>query len=92
MDRWLQDLHAARFIKLGVGDEDTSASKRGSIEADFQDWIDQLWMRVDRFRSACQCDGSEQEKVHRFQLFHIEPCTVCVCAHARMNEKSSYYN
>ncbi|KDQ97265.1 S-adenosyl-L-methionine-dependent tRNA 4-demethylwyosine synthase-like [Zootermopsis nevadensis] len=62
VDRWLQDLHAARFIKLGVGDEDTSASKRGSIEADFQDWIDQLWMRVDRFRTACQCDGSEQEK------------------------------
>lgn len=79
MDKWLQDLHAARFIKLGVGDEDTSSSKHGSIEADFQDWIEQLWIRVDKFRTACQCDGSEQEKVCVFQQYFVTALhTVCL--------------
>ncbi|GFG36236.1 hypothetical protein Cfor_10675 [Coptotermes formosanus] len=63
VDTWLQELHAARFIKLGLGDEDTAASKHGSIEADFQSWRSQLWLRVDKFKSACQCEGSEQYKV-----------------------------
>lgn len=63
VDTWLQELHAARFIKLGVGDEDTAASKHGSIEDDFQNWRSQLWLRVEKFRTACQCEGSEQDKV-----------------------------
>lgn len=62
VDTWLQELHAARFIKLGVGDEDTAASKHGSIEADFQSWRSQLWLRVDKFKTACQCEGSERDK------------------------------
>lgn len=75
MDSWLQDLHAARLMKLGVGDEDSSASKHGSIEADFQDWNDQLWTRIDKFRSACECDGSEQEKVCISSVCTLELCT-----------------
>jgi hypothetical protein len=63
VDIWLQDLHAARFIMLGVGDEDTTASKHGSIEADFQSWRSQLWLRVDKFKTACQCEGSGRDKV-----------------------------
>lgn len=91
MDKWLQDLHAARFIKLGMGDEDTSASKHGSIEADFQDWIDQLWIRVDKFRTVCQCGGSEQEKVCIFHLyFMIELHTVCVCVGKRNSFTMSF--
>jgi hypothetical protein len=60
VDGWLQELHAARVMKLGVGDEDTVASKHGSIEADFQSWNSLLWARVDRLRSACQSDATEQ--------------------------------
>jgi hypothetical protein len=63
VDTWLQELHGARFMKLGVGDEDTAASKRGSIEADFDSWKSQLWVRVDKFKNACQCGGSEQDGV-----------------------------
>lgn len=63
VDTWLQELHAARFMKLGVGDEDTTASKHGSIEADFQSWRSQLWLRVDKFKTGCQCEGSERDKV-----------------------------
>jgi hypothetical protein len=63
VDKWLQELHAARFIKFGVGDEDTCASKYGNIDADFQNWNSQLLIRVDKFKTICQCDGSEQEKV-----------------------------
>lgn len=62
VDGWLQELHAARLIKLGVGDEDTIASKHGSIEADFQNWNSRLWARVDKLRGACLCDATEQDQ------------------------------
>jgi hypothetical protein len=63
VDTWLQELHGTRFIKLGVGDEDTAASKHGCIEADFDSWKSQLWLRFDKFKNACRCEGSEQDKV-----------------------------
>ncbi|KAJ9596386.1 hypothetical protein L9F63_012594, partial [Diploptera punctata] len=65
VDEWLEDLHACRFMKLGLGDEDTVGSKYGSIEADFENWNSRLWIRVDKFLKTnpdCQCDGTEQDK------------------------------
>ena len=67
VDEWLEELNASRFMKLGVGDEDTASSKYGSIEADFENWNSNLWIRVDKFlktHTMCQCDGTEQEKVY----------------------------
>lgn len=67
VDEWLEELNGSRFMKLGVGDEDTVASKFGSIEADFENWNSHLWTRVDKFlktHTVCQCDETEQEKAH----------------------------
>lgn len=66
MDGWLQQLHAARVVKLGVGDEDAVGSKHGGIDADFHSWSSQLWARVDRLRA----DATGQDQVC--------VCSVCV--------------
>jgi hypothetical protein len=71
VDGWLQELHAARLIKRGIGDEDAVASKHGSIEADFQNWNSRLWARVDKLRAACQCDATEQDQVRIIQQYRI---------------------
>jgi sulfite reductase alpha subunit-like flavoprotein len=81
VDGWLQELNAARVIKLGAGDENTVASKHGSIEADFQEWNSQLWARVDKLRAACQNDVAEQDQVSPHH-----PTTEDCNSHGKMNE------
>ena len=42
VDTFLSQLGSARMLNLGLGDENVADSKTGSIETDFQKWVDLL--------------------------------------------------
>nr|CAD7401642.1 unnamed protein product [Timema cristinae] len=67
VDHWLHKLQAVRVAKLGAGDEDTAASRHGSIEADFDNWQNSLMGCVEKWRakSNCRCGGKSQPQEER---------------------------
>ncbi|CAG2061098.1 unnamed protein product, partial [Timema podura] len=69
VDHWLHKLQAVRVAKLGAGDEDTVASRHGSIEADFDDWQNALMGCVEKWRakSNCRCGGKSQPQEERIE-------------------------
>ena len=46
VDSFLSQLGSTRLLNLCLGDENVANSKTGSIESDFQAWLDQLTARV----------------------------------------------
>nr|CAD7196716.1 unnamed protein product [Timema douglasi] len=69
VDHWLHKLQAVRVAKLGAGDEDTAASRYGSIEADFDNWQNSLMGCVEKWRakSNCRCGGKSPPQEERIE-------------------------
>lgn len=56
-------MQGTRVIKLGLGDENTSESKNGSIENDFEAWAKDLinvLLNPDKYKLGCKCDGKRE--------------------------------
>lgn len=63
VDKWLCKLQGTRVIKLGLGDENVSESKNGSIENDFEVWAKDLinvLLNPDKYKLGCKCDGKRE--------------------------------
>lgn len=57
VDYWLHKLQAVRVTRLGLGNEDTAASKNRSIEEDFNSWSQVLITRLEKWRRLSKGDG-----------------------------------
>lgn len=63
VDKWLCKLQGTRMLKLGLGDENVSDSKYGSIENDFEVWAKELitvLLNPEKFKLGCKCDGKRE--------------------------------
>jgi len=63
VDRFLHQLQGERIHPLGLGDENVSNSKAGSIEGDFDSWSQKLLERLSTEKSEDEVkDGEEEEE------------------------------
>jgi len=62
VDRFLHQLQGDRVHPLGLGDENVSNSKAGSMEGDFDAWSEKLVERLGEERSGDNTDVVEEEE------------------------------